>query len=103
MHIEQIGNNELVITGNIKSVEDSIEIKNTINKLVAQSSKFIHLNIKDSLSLTSTAIGFLLKLVHQEKVHLSILVGDKRLYSLLEELSLLQQFNVRLAEPQHQA
>jgi len=97
MHIEHSGNNEVVITGNIKSVEDSIQIKNIINDLVTKGSRRIHLNIKDSLSITSTAIGFLMKLVHHEKVHLSISVGDKRLFTLLEELSLLQQFNVRLA------
>lgn len=98
MQIEDMGNNELIITGNIKSVEDSIELKNTINNLVVKGSNYIQLNIKDSLSMTSTVIGFLMKLVHHEKVKLSIVVGDKRLYNLLEELSLLQQFNVRLAK-----
>lgn len=98
MHIEHIGTNELVITGNIKSVEDSIEIKNTINTLLAKGSNHIQLDVKDSLSLTSTAIGFLMKLVHHEKIKLSIIVGDKRLYALLEELNLLQQFNVRLTK-----
>lgn len=99
MHIEQNGDSGIVITGNIKSVEDSLQVKNTINALVAQGSQSIHLSIKDSLSMTSTMIGFLMKLIHQEKVHLVITVGDRRLYSLLEELSLLQQFNVRLSEP----
>lgn len=98
MHIEHAGDNEVVITGNIKSVEDSLLIKETINTLVAQGSQNIHLKIKDSLSITSTMIGFLMKLVHQEKVHLFITVGDSRLYSLLEELKLLQQFNVHLTE-----
>lgn len=97
MRIEHNGNNEVVITGNIKSVEDSVQIKNSINNLVASGCKSIQLTINDSLSMTSTMIGYLMKLVHHEKVHLSIKVGDKRLYSLLEELSLLQQFNVRLA------
>lgn len=98
MHIEHAGDNEIVITGNIKSVENSLLIKETINTLVAQGSQNIHLKIKDSLSITSTMIGFLMKLVHQEKVHLFITVGDSRLYSLLEELKLLQQFNVHLTE-----
>ncbi|OGU14188.1 MAG: hypothetical protein A2076_01955 [Geobacteraceae bacterium GWC2_53_11] len=98
MHIEHAGDNEVVITGNIKSVEDSLLIKETINTLVAQGSQNIHLKIKDSLSITSTMIGYLMKLVHQEKVHLFITVGDSRLYSLLEELKLLQQFNVHLTE-----
>lgn len=98
MHIEQKSDNEVIITGNIKSVEDSIQIKTTINELLARGSRSIHLKIMDSLSMTSTMIGFLMKVVHQEKVHLLITVGDSRLYSLLEELSLVQQFNVHLVE-----
>lgn len=98
MHIEQKSDNEVIITGNIKSGEDSIQIKTTINELLARGSRSIHLKIMDSLSMTSTMIGFLMKVVHQEKVHLLITVGDSRLYSLLEELSLVQQFNVHLVE-----
>lgn len=98
MHIELKSDNEVIITGNIKSVEDSIQIKTTINELLARGSRSIHLKIMDSLSMTSTMIGFLMKVVHQEKVHLLITVGDSRLYSLLEELSLVQQFNVHLVE-----
>lgn len=98
MHIEQKSDNEIIITGNIKSVEDSIQIKTTINELLARGSRSIHLKVMDSLSMTSTMIGFLMKVVHQEKVHLLITVGDSRLYSLLEELNLVQQFNVRLIE-----
>jgi len=98
MLIEQSGNREVIITGNIKSVDDSILIKNTINDLVAQGSRSIHLKIKDSLSLTSTAIGFLMKLVHQQRVQLMVSVEDRRLYALLEDLCLLEVFNVRLVE-----
>lgn len=97
MDIEQKGSNEVIITGNIKSVEDSLVIKNALNKLVTQGNRSIHITIKDSFSMTSTTIGFLMKLVHHENVQLSVSVGDKRLYTLLEELSLLQQFNVRFA------
>jgi hypothetical protein len=97
MLIEQKGSNEVVVTGNIKTDEDSLKIKDALNKLLAQGNRAIHLKIKDSLSMTSTTIGFLMKLVHQDNVQLSISVGDSRLYTLMEELSLLQQFNVRLA------
>ena len=96
MHIEANGSNEVVITGNVKSVEDSIRIKDTVGGLIAKGSHNVQLRMVDSLSLTSTAIGFLMKIVHQDKVQLSITVGDRRLYTLLEELGLVQKFNVRL-------
>ena len=96
MHIELTENNDVVIAGNIKSVEDSIHIKDTINTLLAQGSRSIQLRILSSLSLTSTAIGFLMKIVQHDKVQVSVAVGDQRLYTLLEELCLLERFNVRL-------
>lgn len=95
MRIELRGSNELTITGNIKSIEDSIVIKETINNLQKNGAKTIHLRIQDSFSMTSTVIGHLMKLVNLDKVAISIVVGDQRLYQLLEELSLTQLFNVR--------
>jgi hypothetical protein len=90
--------NELIITGNIKSVEDSVKIKETISSMMAQGVKNVQMRIMDSLLLTSTAIGFLTKLIHQDELKVSIAVGDPRLYLLLEELHLLKKFNVRMLD-----
>jgi hypothetical protein len=98
MKIEHKGSNELVIVGNIKSIEDSMEIKEAISALQRKSVKSIVLKIQDSFSMTSTVIGFLMKVVNIDKVTVSLVIGDQRLYQLLEELSLVQLFNVRLVE-----
>lgn len=98
MHIESNGRNELVIIGNIKSIEDSMDIKNAINGLQKTGAKNIQLRIKDSFSMTSTVIGHLMKLVNIDKIPISLVVGDLRLYQLLDELSLVQPFNVRHAD-----
>jgi hypothetical protein len=45
--------------------------------------------------MTSTVIGFLMKLVNVDQVRVSLVVGDQRLFQLLEDLSLVQTFNVR--------
>ena len=97
MRLEMKGN-ELIITGNIKSVEDSVKIKETISSMMAQGVKNVQMRIMDSLLLTSTAIGFLTKLIHQDELKVSIAVGDPRLYLLLEELHLLKKFNVRMLD-----
>jgi hypothetical protein len=97
MQIERNGSNELTIVGNIKSIEDSIDIKEAINALQNTGAKTLLLRIQDSFSMTSTVIGYLMKLVNLDKVSISLVVGDNRLYELLEELSLIQSFNVRLA------
>jgi hypothetical protein len=97
MQIEQKNKNELSITGNIKSIEDGLEIKAAVGDLQSKGATSIVLKIVDSFSMTSTVIGHLMKLVNIDKVMISLVVGDERLYSLLEELSLIKQFNVRLA------
>jgi anti-anti-sigma regulatory factor len=96
MQIEQKGSNELVIIGNIKSIEDSMAIKEAINALCNAGNKNILLRIQDSFSMTSTVIGHLMKMINIDKVAISLVIGDPRLHQLLEELNLVQQFNARL-------
>jgi anti-anti-sigma regulatory factor len=96
MQINRNGSSELTIIGNIKSIEDSVEIKEHINALQKTGAKNILLKIQDSFSMTSTVIGHLMKLVNIDKLTITLVVGDQRLYQLLEELSLVQTFNVRL-------
>ena len=98
MQIEPSGSNELTLSGNIKSVEDSADIKAAILALKKDGCANMLLRIQDSFSMTSTVIGFLMKLVNIDKMRISIVVGDARLYQLLEELCLIQVFNVRCVE-----
>ena len=96
MQITHGNSNELTIIGNIKSIEDSMEIKQAMNGLQQKGAKSIVLKIQDSFSMTSTVIGHLMKLVNIDKISVSLVVGDQRLYEILEELRLVQPFNVRL-------
>lgn len=96
MQIKINGSSELIITGNIKSIEDSQAIKSAIGTLLQQGAKGIRLKIEDSFSMTSTVIGHLMKLVNLDKIAVSLAVEDPRLYELLDELNLVQDFNVRL-------
>ncbi len=95
MQIQSNGRNELTITGNIKSIEDSSEIKKALQALQQAGARNVLLKVKDSFAMTSTVIGHLMKLVNIDKITISIVVGDYRLYELLEELSLIHLFNVR--------
>lgn len=98
MHIEFTGTNELTFIGNIKSIEDSNDIKTAVNAITKGGVNSIQLKIQDSFSMTSTVIGFLMKLVNADKIRVGLIVGDPRLYQLLEELCLIQIFNVRSVE-----
>ena len=98
MQIELRGNSEIIITGNIKSIDDGMKIKESIGSIQKNGVKSIVIKIKDSFSMTSTVIGYLMKVVNLDKIQLSLIVGDQRLYQLLDELSLVHVLNVRLAE-----
>jgi len=98
MQVEQKGSNEVIVNGNIKTLEDSHQIKEVISGRVVHGCKNIHLKINNSFSMTSTVIGFLMKLIHHDKVQLSVSVVDSRLYMLLDELCLVKIFNVRFIE-----
>ncbi len=93
MRVESFGN-KLVIEGNIKSMAHYNEVKNAIDA-IRLSNKKIVIEIVDSISITSSVIGYLSKLVNVDGVRLEIYVKDDNLYALLEDLGLIQIFNVR--------
>jgi hypothetical protein len=83
----------LTITDNIKSVEHFQEIKSALDKMKISNSS-IHIKISNSLSITSSVIGYLMKLIHKDEIRLSMSVGDDRLVALLNDLGLSSEFNV---------
>lgn len=93
MHIE-VRENQVDIRENIKSVGDFQKIKETLDALV-HTHKSIILNILDSMSITSSVIGYLTKLVLKDKIALTINVSNEQLAELLDELGLTQTFNVK--------
>ena len=88
--------NTITIIGNIKKISDFQDIKNKIEPII-QKSQNLTINIKDSISLTSTIIGYLNKLVLKDGINIQITVGDIGLYELLEDLNLISTFRVKKA------
>jgi hypothetical protein len=86
--------NHVVITGNIKSVLDFQNIKNTIDAVVAQN-KVLYINIADSLSITSSVIGYFNKLILKDGIELNLNVGNDQLLDLLDDLNLIITFRAR--------
>jgi hypothetical protein len=84
----------VTISGNIKSVSDFQTIKSTMDSVVADNST-IDLIIKDSISITSSVIGYLNKLILKDGIKLNTSVGNDDLISLLDDLNLSSVFNVR--------
>ncbi len=86
--------NSITIVGNIKSVNDYQEIKTSLNNMVG-SHKEINMLIKDSLSITSSVIGYLNKLVLKDGIKINMSIGDAMLMELLEDLNLDSVFNAK--------
>ena len=85
--------NILDIYGNIKSIQDYEAIKSEVDSII-HSYDSVVLNLHDSISITSSVIGYLNKLVDEGK-RVSINVKDDMLYNLFNELNLISLFNVR--------
>lgn len=81
----------VTITGNIKTIADFQNIKQSIDGVVA-AHKLITINIVDSLSITSSVIGYLNKLVLKDNVDLRLNIGNEELFNLLDDLNLVSTF-----------
>ena len=95
MEVKATGASEVTITGNIQSIEDYQNIKDVVRSIIDKGANSITIRIPDSVSMPSSVIGFLLKLVHVDKIVMSILVRDDRLYNLMEILNLITILNVK--------
>ncbi len=86
--------NIVTITGNIKSVSDFQQIKETLDSVTRQN-KSVTINIVDSLSITSSVIGYLNKLILKDKIDVNMKIANAQLIDLLDELNLTSLFKVR--------
>jgi hypothetical protein len=86
--------NTLTITGNIKSVNDYKEIKTATDRLISEYKEIIVL-IENSLSITSSIIGYFNKIVLKDSIDLNMSIGNAQLMELLEDLNLTSVFKVR--------
>jgi len=86
--------NKISITGNIKSNQDFQNIKNSVDSVIT-SHKSITVDVKDSMSFTSSTIGYFNKIILKDKIDVHINVGDKDLYNLLDDLNLTAVFKLR--------
>jgi len=84
----------VTIKGNIKSVSDYQTIKKEIDGVVKSGSS-LTLRIPESISITSSVIGYFNKLVQKDKVNMSMQIGNEQLMELLDELNLKTLFKAQ--------
>lgn len=90
----KIHGNRAIIQGNMKSIEDFQKIKSAIDTLTT-TNKEISIEIVDSLSITSSIIGYLNRLVLQDSITINLLAKSEQLLMLLDDLGLSQTFRAK--------
>jgi len=90
----QIQNNELIIKGNVKSIQDAETIKEALEK-IAKKYTSIKIVLQDSISLTSSVIGYLVKLAQKDGKNITLKVANEELYELLRDLDLHTIFKIQ--------
>ena len=92
MKIDVIGN-KIIIEGNVKSIRDYEDIRGSIEQIIINNNSVV-IELVNSISLTSSVIGYLSKLVHNDNIKVNLKVCDDGLYNLLDDLGLIKEFNV---------
>lgn len=86
-----VSENVVTITGNIKSISDFQTIKRALDLLTFKKDSVI-IEIVDSISVTSSVIGYFNKLVLKDEINITIHVGNEKLMTLLDDLNLATVF-----------
>ncbi len=84
--------NTITIEGNIKSISDFQKIKQSTEAIV-KTHKSITIKIIDSLSITSSVIGYFNKLVLKDEIKIKMDIGNAQLMNLIKDLNLVSTFN----------
>lgn len=88
---------DLTILGNIGAMESSMEIKDAAEDLLFRTkAEALNINIADSCTISSTLIGFLLKIALVDRIRVSVNVGNESLFRLMEDLELTNVLNVKI-------
>ena len=89
----------ITITGTIKTITNTQAIKEALKTTHEQYPEaIINLIIKDSFIITSAVIGFLIKSIKMDKMNVYVLVHSEELYSMLDDMNLIELMNVKKAQ-----
>lgn len=89
-----VQDNTLTVNGDIRSIRDYNDIREHIQKILDGGVANIKIKIPTSKTLTSSVIGYLLKIRKRDNIKVTIEVGVDTLYEILEQLRLIEVFNV---------
>lgn len=87
----------VTVNGTIKSIEDSLQFQMLIENACTQDCiKKITISIEESYTITSSIIGFLIRLIKQDNIEIFLVARHQELVNLLHKLNLDQLFHIEL-------
>jgi len=97
--IKEAAGVKLIVTGLIKSVEDSATFKEAaLEAFTANHNAQITIHIKESFIITSSIIGTLLKMIKKDGAKISLYIYQNDLFELIKKLNLVELLNARTAQ-----
>lgn len=91
---------EIIVSGEIISLNDSLDIKQFILNIISKNpTKKIKIIIRDSKNIPSTLLGYFLKIGYEKKSNFEIEINNKTLFDLLKKMMLLEILNAKFVEP----
>ncbi|MGP1580398.1 MAG: hypothetical protein ACTTH5_05195 [Wolinella sp.] len=94
MEVIKYDEKTLIIKGDIKKESHYLELKEQLNALVRSGAQEIGLKIVHAKSISSSVLGYFLKLVRHDKIALKIEVSEEDLFYLFYDFSLIKILNV---------
>ncbi|MEF3254549.1 MAG: hypothetical protein K6348_03140 [Deferribacterales bacterium] len=93
--LEKIGGNGINIYGNISSIDDYAKIRDFIKDVIDSGNNIITIKILDSKTVTSSLLGYFMKLVNHDKIKITLEVVSQELYNSLSAMHLVDIFNIK--------
>ncbi|MBO8143945.1 MAG: hypothetical protein H0Z16_05100 [Thermodesulfobacterium sp.] len=89
-----VKNNEVIVSGDVVSISDYWLIKEKVINLVEKGNKEIIITFNDAEFLSSSIIGFFLKLVLKDRINLKLKAKNPQFRSFMEILGLVKTFQI---------
>lgn len=95
-HQEKDGRFIIQVEGAIKTIEENQKVKSAIDDVIQNDPKaVIDIYLKNTDVITSSLIGFLIKMIYGENLKITIYAGSEKLYTLIEKLNLIDTLNIK--------
>lgn len=91
-------NNVVRVSGQVQNIADYALIRERISELISNNVRDIKIIFEDSNAVTSSVIGFLLKISQKDKIKIHVVAKNEDLYLLFEILGLVEIFRVTKIE-----